>query len=132
LGDIDQVTDYEMVLVMVDDPETARAWIEQLGPRLSDPLELTSLVLITSAQLEPVVRPYYDGIPQMVNGLVVGLRGGAAYARLVGGEDLLSQYWDAFSWGTFVAAMLILVGGLGYYVVPELTRTAKGQDKVEP
>jgi hypothetical protein len=132
LGDIDQVTDYEMVLVLVDDPESARAWIEQLGPRISDPLELTSLVLITSAQLEPVVRPYYDGIPQLVNGLVVGLRGGAAYARLVGEEDLLSQYWDSFSWGTFVAAMLILIGGLGYYVIPELTRTVKGQDRVEP
>ncbi|MGW8143011.1 MAG: hypothetical protein ACWGN2_01370 [Anaerolineales bacterium] len=132
LGQIDQVTDYDMVMVLVDDPETAQGWIEQLGPRLTDPLELTSLVLITSAQLEPVVRPYYDGLPQLVNGLVVGLRGGAAYARLVGGEDLLSQYWDAFGWGTFMAAMLILVGGLGYYVVPELTRSAKGQEKVEP
>jgi hypothetical protein len=79
-----------------------------------------------------VVRPYYDGFPQLVNGLVVGLRGGAAYARLVGGEGLLSQYWDAYGWGTFVAAMLILVGGLGYYVLPEISRTAKGQDKVEP
>jgi hypothetical protein len=132
LGQIDQVTDYDMVMVLVDDPETARGWIEQLGPKLTDPLELTSLVLITSAQLEPVVRPYYDGFPQLVNGLVVGLRGGAAYARLVGGEEQLSQYWDAFGWGTFVAAMLILVGGLGYYVVPELTRSAKGQEKVEP
>jgi hypothetical protein len=132
LGEINQVTDYDMVMVLVDDPDTARAWIEQLGPKLSDPLELTSLVLVTSAQLEPVVRPYYDGIPQMVNGLVVGLRGGAAYARLVDEEGLLSQYWDAFGWGTFVAAMLILVGGLGYYVVPEISRTARGQDKVEP
>jgi hypothetical protein len=132
LSEIDQVTDYDMVMVLVDDPDTARAWIEQLGPRLNDPMELTSLVLITSAQLEPVVRPYYDGFPQLVNGLVVGLRGGAAYARLVGGEGLLSQYWDAYGWGTFVAAMLILVGGLGYYVLPEISRSAKGQDKVEP
>jgi len=120
-----------MVMVIVDDPDTARSWIEQLGPQLTEPLELTSLVLVASAQLEPVVRPYYDGIPQFVNGLVVGLRGGAAYARLVGGDDLLSQYWDAYGWGTFVAAMLILVGGLSFYVIPELTRTARGQDKVE-
>jgi hypothetical protein len=90
LGEINQVTDYDMVMVLVDDPDTARGWIEQLGPRLNDPLELTSLVLVTSAQLEPVVRPYYNAVPQLVNGLVVGLRGGAAYARLVGGEGLLT------------------------------------------
>jgi hypothetical protein len=29
--------------------------------------------------------------------------------------------------GTFIAAMLILVGGLGYYVIPELSRTVKDQ-----
>lgn len=131
LGEINQITDYEMVVVLVDDPDTARAWIEQLAPKLNDPLELTSLVMVTSAQLEPVVRPYFDAIPQSVNGLVIGLRGGTAYARLVGGWDQLSQYWDAFGWGTFIAAMLILVGGLGYYVIPEISRTAKGQDKVE-
>ena len=56
---------------------------------------------------------------------MVGLRGGAAYAaRFNGGDDLISQYWDAFGMGTFVAAMLILVGGLAYYVIPEISRTA--------
>jgi hypothetical protein len=33
--------------------------------------------------------------------------------------------------GTFVAALLILVGGLGYYAIPELSRTARGQEKVK-
>lgn len=121
---INQVSDYAMVILLVDDPDTARMWIEQLGPVINDPQVLTSLVLITSAQLEPVVRPYYDSYPQLVNGLVVGLRGGAAYARFNGGDELITQYWDAFGMGTFVAAMLILVGGLGYYVIPEISRTA--------
>jgi hypothetical protein len=121
---INQVSDYAMVILLVDDPDTSRIWIEQLGPKINDPQVLTSFVLITSAQLEPVVRPYYDSYPQLVNGLVVGLRGGAAYARFNGGDDLISQYWDAFGMGTFVAAMLILIGGLSYYVIPEISRTA--------
>jgi hypothetical protein len=128
---INQISDYEMIILLVDDPDVARVWIEQLAPKITNPLSLTSLVLVTSAQLEPIVRPYYESIPQPVNGLVVGLRGGAAYARLIGGDQLPRQYWDAFGLGTFVAALLILVGGLAYYVVPELSRTVRGQEKVE-
>jgi hypothetical protein len=130
LAEINQITDFEMVILLVDDPDIARSWIEQLGSKIIDPQVLTSFALITSAQLEPVVRPYYESIPQPVNGLVVGLRGGAAYTRIVGNDNLPSLYWDAFGLGIFVAAMLILIGSLGYYVVPELTRTARGQEKV--
>ncbi len=128
---IDQITDYSMVILLVDDPDTARTWIEQLGPTITNPQALMSFVLITSAQLEPVVRPYYESSPQPVNGLVVGLRGGAAYARIIGSDDFPGRSWDAFGMGTFVAALLILVGGLGYYVIPELSRTARDQEKVK-
>lgn len=127
---INQITDYSMVILLVDDPDTARMWIEQLGPTITDSQVLTSFVLITSAQLEPVVRPYYESFPQPVNGLVVGLRGGAAYARFIDGGDFPGVVWDAFGMGVFVAALLILVGGLGYYVIPELSRTVRGEEKV--
>jgi len=128
---INQIGDYEMVVLLVDDPDLARIWIEQLTPIITNPQTLTSLVLITSAQLEPVVRPYYESIPQPVNGLVVGLRGGAAYSRLIGGDQLPGKFWDAYGMGTFIAALLILVGGLAYYVVPELSRTVRGEEKVD-
>ena len=127
LDGIDQITDYSMVILIVDDPDVARIWIEQLGPEIIDPQVLTSFVIIASAQLEPVIRPYFESSPQPVNGMVVGLRGGAAYARISGSEVIPRQYWDAFGMGTFIAAMLILVGGLGYYVIPELSRTIKDQ-----
>ena len=127
---INQINDYDMIILLVDDPDLARIWIEQLSPIITDPLTLSSLVLVTSAQLEPVVRPYYESIPQPVNGLVVGLRGGAAYSRLIGGDQLPGKFWNAFGMGTFIAALIILVGGLAYYVVPELSRTVRGQEKV--
>ncbi|GAH00175.1 unnamed protein product [marine sediment metagenome] len=38
LAGIEQITDYEMVVVLVDDPDTARAWIEQLSPRIIEPV----------------------------------------------------------------------------------------------
>ncbi len=128
---IDSITDYDMILLLADDPDNARIWIEQLSPYITDPGTLTSLALVTSAQLEPIVRPYFESIPQSVNGLVVGLRGGVSYSLLTGGEHLAGNFWDAFGLGTFIAALLILVGGLAYYVVPELSRTVRGQEKIE-
>jgi hypothetical protein len=129
LTGINEITDYEMVVLLVDDPDTARTWIEQLSPRINEPDVLTSFVLITSAQLEPIVLPYYDSSPPQVNGLVAGLRGGAVYAQINGNGDIARKYWDAFGMGTFTAALLILVGGLGYYVIPELMRSPQVQRK---
>lgn len=128
---IQHISDYDLILLLVDDPDLARIWIEQLSPVITDPQSLVSLILITSAQLEPVVRPYYESIPQPVNGLVVGLRGGAAYSRLIGGDQIPAQFWDAYGMGTFIAALVILIGGLGYFVAPELSRAARGQEKVD-
>jgi hypothetical protein len=130
LEGINEITDYAMVILLVDDPDVARTWIEQLGPSIIDPDVLTSFVLIASAQLEPVIRPYFESSPQPVNGMVVGLRGGASYSRLTDSDGIPRDYWDAFGMGAFVAALLILVGGLGYYVVPELSRTVKDQGKL--
>jgi hypothetical protein len=129
LEGIDQITDYDMVVLLADDPDVARAWIEQLGSIISNPDVLTSFVLVTSAQLEPVVQPYFSSSPQLVNGMVTGLRGGAIYSRLTGGDNITNQYWDAFGMGAFTAAMLILVGGLGYYVLPELARLGEPEGK---
>ena len=118
-----------MVILLVDDPDIARTWIEQIGPSIIDPDVLTSFVLIASAQLEPVIRPYFESSPQPVNGMVVGLRGGAAYSRLTDSDGIPREYWDAFGMGAFVAALLILVGGLGYYVIPELSSIVQDQGK---
>jgi hypothetical protein len=131
LEGIDQLTDFDMVVLLADDPDVARSWFEQVGSIISGPQVLTSFIAITSAQLEPIVHPYFSSSPQFVNGMVTGLRGGAAYTRLTGGENIVLKYWDAFGMGTFTAAMLILVGGLGYYVLPQLARLGEPESKGE-
>lgn len=131
LEGIDQLTDFDMLVLLADDPNIARSWFEQVGSIISGPQVLTSFIAITSAQLEPLVHPYFSSSPQFVNGMVTGLRGGAAYTRLTGGENIVLKYWDAFGMGTFTAAMLILVGGLGYYVLPQLARLGEPESKGE-
>jgi hypothetical protein len=116
------VDDYSMILVLVDDPDTARAWVEQVGSQLASPASLTSLAMVTSAQVEPLILPYYVSSPRQVHGLIAGLRGGAAYARLMEDPEQPRRYWDAYGAGLVVAALILLVGGAIYALRPLVSR----------
>lgn len=131
LQGIASITDFDMILLIVADPDAARMWIEQLRTYLSRPDELTSLTTVISAQAEAVVFPYFENDPRQVHGIVSGLRGGAAYARLTGRNTLPLRYWDAYGFGMFLAAILILIGGLTYSALSTLTGTAQKREEVK-
>lgn len=116
------IEDFAMILVLADDPDTARAWVEQLQVRLGRLQTLTSLVMVTSAQVEPLILPYYLSNPRQVHGLVAGLRGGAAYTRLTGLPGQPGRFWDAYSAGLFVSALVVLVGNLVSLLLPLVRR----------
>lgn len=105
------LADYHLVIVITDDFHTAQAWIEQVQPVLGE----TPMIFITSAQVGPLIRPYVEGSPQQVRGLIAGLAGAAYYERVSGQEGLARQYWDSLSVGTFVVVLLIFVGCLGVF-----------------
>jgi len=88
-----------------------------------------SLGMVTSAQLEPVVRPYFDANPRQVHGFVAGLRGGASYARLTGRDNVVRPFWNPFGMGLFIGVLLMVVGGLFYSSFPILARQAKSKNE---
>jgi len=124
------IEDFAMILVLVADPDTARAWVEQLQARLGRLQTLTSLVMVTSAQVEPMILPYYYANPRQVHGIVAGLRGGAAYARLTGRPGQPGRFWDAYGSGLLVSALAILAGGLVSVLLPLIMRPAPGEGEV--
>jgi hypothetical protein len=109
LNTISTVKNFFAVIVITNDPDTARIWIEQVGTQLRD--AGTPLLFITSSQAEPLVRPYYETTPKQVQGLIAGLAGGVAYARAVGNYTQDGS-WDAFSAGVTVSILIILVGSI--------------------
>jgi hypothetical protein len=98
---------FALVIVATDNPETARAWIEQAYPRLNG----KPLVMVVSAQAGPMVRPYFDAYPRQIQGLVSGLAGGAAYESTFGRSGSATTYWGSFSLGLLTACLLIILGG---------------------
>ncbi|MGE5222508.1 MAG: hypothetical protein ACM3PY_08730, partial [Omnitrophica WOR_2 bacterium] len=112
---VNHLSDFALVMVLTEKPETARNWIEQVQPFLQ--AKKTPLLMVTSAQAEPMVRPYYESSPRQVNGLVSGLAGAAAYETLTGRPSTARTYWDSFGAGLLAAEILILIGGIIYIVI---------------
>lgn len=123
LGKVKQISDFDLVVVITESPETAQNWIEQVGPKLGD----SPLLMVVSAQAEPLVRPYYEGYPKQVQGLVVGLNGGAAYESTMPRTGIARNFWDAFSFGLPTAVLLILVGSLVNIVLAYLPARKKAE-----
>ncbi|MEW5872400.1 MAG: hypothetical protein AB1894_24260 [Chloroflexota bacterium] len=123
---VKSISDFSLVIVATEKPETARAWIEQVQPRLGG----TPLMMIVSAQAEPIVRPYYEAHPKQVQGIVSGLAGGMAYESSIVRSGNAHVYWAAFSIGMLVAVILILIGG-GANAMSAITGRGKGSTSGE-
>jgi hypothetical protein len=110
LAGVQSVADFAMLLVITENADTARDWIEQVQPFMQS--GNVPVLMVVSAQAEPMIRPYFEGSSGQVHGLVAGLNGGAAFEKLTGQAGPARSYWDAFGAGLLVAESLILVGGL--------------------
>jgi hypothetical protein len=131
LMNIRSIHDFAMVLVITDDPDTARGWIEQVQPILGNPLNpqmKTYFAMVVSAQVEPLVYPYYLTSPKQVDGLVSGVTGGAHYENMIGQDILARKYWDAFSAGLSITIAIIIIGG-GFNLVRSLISSSRASGR---
>jgi hypothetical protein len=123
LSDTRQLSDFDTMLILVDSSETARVWVEQ--SRL--PLGTTPLLMVISAQAEPMIRPYYDS--GQVQGMVTGLAGGASYELLTGKPAMGRNFWDAFAVAFFVAEIIVVVGGVWALLAGWQARRAQKEEE---
>jgi hypothetical protein len=120
LSAVSALADFGAVLVLTENPDTARSWIEQAQPFLESAGK--PLLMVLSAQAEPMVRPYYETSPRQVSGMISGLAGGAAYESISGNIGVSRQYWDAFGMGSISAVGIILAGALVSLVMALLSK----------
>ena len=116
LNAVNTLADFSMVVVVTNDADTARAWIEQTGKALQT--GNVPLLLMVSAQAEPLVRPYAEGASPQVQALLAGLPDTAAY------ENMTTRYspgrndiWHAFSLTLPIVALVIVIGTLAGAII---------------
>lgn len=106
LQGITHLSDFSAVLLLTDNTETSRAWVEQVAPVLGE----TPLLVIASNQAAPMIQPYIQS--GQVTGMLAGLPGFAAYQQLSGSPSPQAGYWDAYQAGLMLIVVLILLGSL--------------------
>jgi len=110
LQGIQKLSDFAAVIILTENADTGRNWIEQAGPHLGN----SPMLMVVSAQAEPMIRPYFDS--GQLKGLVSGLSDAKIYEQSnqsLGPTHQFGldyQYWDSFSVGMLVAELLIIVG----------------------
>jgi len=105
LKGVTRFSDFAAVILLTDDPEVGRVWVEQAGSLRGSAL----MVILSSSQAGPMLKPYFAS--GQINGLVDGLNGAAKVEQANGQAGLASHYWDAYSVGSLLAALVILLGG---------------------
>jgi hypothetical protein len=102
--DVQALGDFAVVIILTENADTGRMWIEQAGSLLQG----KPLLMVISAQAEPMIRPYYDS--GQVQGLVTGLAGGAIYEEALQRPGRARQYWDAYGLAMIAAIVMITLG----------------------
>lgn len=101
---INTLGDFDRVILVTDNAENARTWIEQTSPWHPH------LLIISSARSTPMLLPYfYAG---QVQGLIGNLNAAAAYEQVNGIPALGRAYRDAYSAGLLLALLIGLAGFL--------------------
>ncbi len=111
LQTVHRMSDFAMVVVITEDADTARAWIEQVRPALGDH---TPLIALISAQAEPMIEPYYETASHQVAGVITGMAGSLAYSAARGQQPdaPLRGQWSSYSYVILFAALMVAAAGL--------------------
>ncbi|PKN90651.1 MAG: hypothetical protein CVU44_23145 [Chloroflexi bacterium HGW-Chloroflexi-6] len=123
LSNIKQMSDFAAVIIVTDNPDNGRIWVEQTGSALNQ----QPMLMVISAQAEPMLIPYYDS--GQVRGLLTGLSGAAVYEATREQPGLARVYWDSYGFGLIAAQLLILTGGVWSLVAGIRTRRQKQEQE---
>jgi len=124
VNNVTSLANFSAVIVLTDNTDTGRLWIEQARPVMMD----KPLLLVVSAQAEPMLRPYV--LSGQVNGLLAGLEGGLTYQNTLGQDGLARKNWDAFGAAMLASELIIIIGAVwGLVISLRARRIVKEQDE---
>jgi hypothetical protein len=107
LSDINSINDFDMIILVADNSENAKLWIEQINLLVTD----SDLLLISSAKASPLLQPYLQ--TNQIDGMLSGIMGGLAFNLLSQSEmNNIGRYWAIVQLAAIVFVFFILAGGV--------------------
>ncbi|MBW6472912.1 MAG: hypothetical protein K0B14_07290 [Anaerolineaceae bacterium] len=107
LSEINTINDFDMIIMVTDNSENAKLWIEQINLLVTD----SDLLLISSAKASPLLQPYLK--TNQIDGMLSGIMGGLAFNLLSQSEtNNIGRYWAIVQLAAIVFVFFILAGGV--------------------
>jgi hypothetical protein len=117
LQGVSQLSNFAAIILLTDDVETARIWIEQTEGERGE----ARLLVVSSAQSGPMIMPYVRS--GQVDEMVTGLEGSAPIEQANSERPgMVRRYWDAYGFGLLTAVVMITIGSLWSLIVGWQTR----------
>jgi hypothetical protein len=120
LAGVSSLDQFAAVIVLSENADLSRDWIEQVQPRMGS----VPLLIATSAQTGPLLQPY--SASGQIKGLVAGISGAAAYENILGKPSRGSTLWGLYLVGQILAILLIFLG-----LILRVTRDRQNQTRRE-
>ena len=123
LANVRSLADFSAILIVTDNPENVRAWVEQSGRVSAAP----PLLVVSSAQAAPIIQPYYDSF--QVAGYLSGAGGAATYQLLRQVAGNASNHYIAYQFVLLATALLVGLGGMLALILPQRADTDPKRSK---
>jgi len=130
LSSISSIKDYSMVLVITDDLNNARSWLEQVQPKITGTISHENqlpFLMLTSSQLEALIHPYYATSPQKLNGYLSGLKAMSQFESLSSSEPE-NDLWNGYSRGISTTFLILIAGSAYYFINSKFLNKQRQQD----
>jgi len=125
LANVKDLNDFSAIIIVTDNPDTGRIWIEQTSPIF----RAGPILMVISAQSEPMLVPYYDS--GQIQGLLTGLNDGLTYEAERKALGPAHLYWDSYGLGLIAIQTLILIGAAWSLIIAILARRKKQEEAEE-
>lgn len=107
LSEINSIKDFDMIVLLTDNSENAKLWIEQINLLVED----ADLLLISTTKASPLIQPYLR--TNQVDGMLSGMMGGLAFNLLSQAESNdIGRYWAINQLIAMLFVFFLLAGGV--------------------
>jgi hypothetical protein len=120
LKNVRQLSDFSALVVITENADTARFWIEQVQPVLGN----TPIYIIISAQSAPLLQPYYDS--HQINGYLAGLNSATIYEEMRSKLDVAHASYPAYQIALLLVTAMIFIAGIAALVTPRRDSEKEG------
>ncbi len=120
---INRLSDFGAVIILTDNADIVKTWVEQVGTSA----DVSPILAVLSAQAAPMTQPYYDS--GQIKGFVAGMNGSQSYEQIMQRPYQSTLAFGSFQSTLLITALIIFIGGAVSLILSSGAGMKKGAGK---